>query len=66
MPRSGTTSSLKERWRVGELQLGLFTRLTAPEVYTTLVLADIDFIIIDTEHGSFGRESLSRCTRWRA
>lgn len=53
--------SLKSRWRAGDLLLGIFTRLTAPESYETLAHAGLDFIIMDTEHGSFSRESISRC-----
>lgn len=54
-------TEFKTRWHRGDLQLGIFTRLTTPEAYETLALAGLDVIVIDLEHGSFGRESLSRC-----
>ena len=54
-------TDFKARWRRGDLQLGIFTRLTSPEAYETLALAGFDVIVIDVEHGSFDRESLSRC-----
>lgn len=42
--------------------LGIFTRLTDPSAYETLAVAGIRLIVIDLEHGSFSRETLSLCT----
>ncbi|MBR0898881.1 hypothetical protein JQ616_28310 [Bradyrhizobium tropiciagri] len=61
MKADATRQSFKPLWRSGNPQFGIFARLTAPEVYETFTLTSLDVVIIDVEHGSFDRQSLSRC-----
>jgi 2-keto-3-deoxy-L-rhamnonate aldolase RhmA len=41
--------------------VGIFARLTTPESYEVLTLANLDVLVLDIEHGSFDRASLGRC-----
>jgi 2-keto-3-deoxy-L-rhamnonate aldolase RhmA len=40
---------------------GIFTRLTDPVAYETIALTDVGVLMIDAEHGSFGRAALAQC-----
>jgi hypothetical protein len=40
---------------------GIFTRLTDPVAYETIALTDVGVLMIDAEHGSFGRATLAQC-----
>lgn len=41
--------------------VGLFARLTDPAAFETLAGTSADMVMIDVEHGSFDRQSLSQC-----
>jgi len=54
-------ADLRGRLESGKPQIGIFARLTTPESYEALTLAELDLLVLDVEHGSFNRASLGRC-----
>src|SRR3954467_15330056 len=39
---------------------GLFTRLADPEAVEALAASALDFVVLDVEHGSLGRDAIAR------
>jgi|SRR4051812_410202 2-keto-3-deoxy-L-rhamnonate aldolase RhmA len=52
---------LKDRWKAGLPLVGFFARLRDAAAYEILANTATDFVIIDTEHGSFDRVLLAEC-----
>lgn len=50
---------LRQRLHGGEPLIGIFSRLVAPEAIEMLARSALDLIVLDAEHGSFDRASLS-------
>lgn len=52
---------LKQAIRNGEPRLGLFVKTPAPQIIEAVAHADLDFIVLDGEHGPFGAQELDLC-----
>ena len=44
-------NSVKQKLRNGEVVMGIFNPMPAPDVVEILALAGFDFILLDAEHG---------------
>jgi 2-keto-3-deoxy-L-rhamnonate aldolase RhmA len=53
--------ALKQRIRDGRPVLGMFVRTPAPSVVEVLGATELDFVVLDAEHGPFGMDALDRC-----
>lgn len=60
-PRAG--NELKERVKRGELVLGCFQRIPAPEVTEVCAYAGFDFVVVDMEHTLVSEERIADLVR---
>jgi len=60
MERNSNRHAFREALRGGRKVIGLFVRLMQPEVAELLSGTQLDFVILDVEHGTFGRSDVSR------
>ncbi len=58
-----SSAALKSRLLVGVPVIGTFARIPSPELIEILAHAGLDFVIIDTEHTSFGMETVIELVR---
>jgi len=56
-------TGLKERLRRGEVVLGCFQRIPAPEVTEVCAYAGFDFVVVDTEHTLVSEERVADLVR---
>ncbi|MBI1731966.1 MAG: aldolase, partial [Gammaproteobacteria bacterium] len=53
--------ALKQKIRAGQPTLGVFIRTPVASVVEALATVDLDFVVLDAEHGPFGIETLDHC-----
>jgi 4-hydroxy-2-oxoheptanedioate aldolase len=63
MVASSSPGSLKQRLHAGEYLTGTFVQIAAPALVDILGAAGFDFVIIDTEHGPIGRDTMAVLVR---
>jgi len=54
-------TTLRARMRAGELLAGTFQKTPSHDVLEVLAMSGLDFVCLDAEHASFGRQQLDAC-----
>ena len=62
MNASLTGAEFKKQLRDGQLKLGMFLNSHSPTVAEQLAYSGYDWLLVDTQHGPMGYESLSACS----
>jgi 2-keto-3-deoxy-L-rhamnonate aldolase RhmA len=57
------TRTLKGKLRAGEAVYGTFSQLGSASTIDVLGASGFDFVVVDTEHAPYGRESMAALVR---